>query len=39
MERLVVAKFGGSAIGPFGKSVPEIVKRIGELRWGSQASC
>ena len=27
----MVAKFGGSAIGPFGESVPEIVGRIGEL--------
>lgn len=36
MERLVVAKFGGSAIGPFGKSVPEIVKRIGELKRDSK---
>ena len=31
MTRLVVAKFGGSAIGPDGASIPQVVKRIGEL--------
>jgi len=32
MTRLVVAKFGGSAIGPNGIFIPEIVKRINDLK-------
>ena len=32
MERLVVAKFGGSAIGPFGEFIPIIIERINELK-------
>jgi len=32
MTRLVVAKFGGSAIGPNGMFIPEIVKRINDLK-------
>ena len=31
MTKLVVAKFGGSAIGPNGASIPQIVSRIDEL--------
>ena len=36
LERLVVAKFGGSAIGPFGESIPDIVSRINELKKNSK---
>lgn len=32
MADLVVAKFGGSAIGPDGVSVPQIIKRISDLK-------
>lgn len=32
LEKLVVAKFGGSAIGPFGESIPVIISRINELK-------
>ena len=32
MTKLVVAKFGGSAIGPDGLSVPIIIQRINEMR-------
>ncbi len=32
MEKLVVAKFGGSAIGPFGEFIPIIIDRINELK-------
>ena len=32
MTQLVVAKFGGSAIGPDGLSIPVIIQRINELR-------
>lgn len=31
MTRLTVAKFGGSAIGPFGEFIPKIIERIKEL--------
>lgn len=31
MTKLVVAKFGGSAIGPDGASIPQVINRIGEL--------
>ena len=36
MTRLVVAKFGGSAIGPDGIFIPEIVKRINDLKKDSK---
>ncbi len=32
MTKLVVVKFGGSALGPDGASIPEIVKRISDLK-------
>ena len=32
MEKLIVAKFGGSAIGPFGEFIPTIIERINELK-------
>lgn len=32
MTSLVVAKFGGSAIGPDGASIPQIIQRIGDMR-------
>ena len=36
MEKLIVAKFGGSAIGPDGKFVPTIVERIKNLKTDSK---
>jgi len=36
MTKLVVVKFGGSAIGPDGTSIPEIVKRINDLKKDSK---
>ena len=36
MTKLVVVKFGGSAIGPDGKSISEIVKRINDLKKDSK---
>ena len=36
MTKLVVIKFGGSAIGPDGASIPEIVKRISDLKKDSK---
>ena len=36
MSKLVVAKFGGSAIGPDGITIPEIVQRIKELQKDSK---
>jgi len=36
MTRLVVAKFGGSAIGPNGTFIPEIVQRVTELKKDSK---
>lgn len=36
MSKLIVAKFGGSAIGPDGISIPVIVERINELKKGSK---
>ena len=36
MTKLVVVKFGGSAIGPDGASIPEIVKRINDLKKDSK---
>ena len=32
MKNLVIAKFGGSAIGIDGKLIPVIIKRINELK-------
>ena len=34
MTRLVIVKFGGSALGPDGVHIPRIVERIGELKEG-----
>ena len=39
MTKLVVAKFGGSAIGPDGLSVPIIIQRINELKKDSKVVC
>ena len=36
MTKLVVVKFGGSAIGPDGASISEIVKRINDLKKNSK---
>lgn len=36
MTKLTVAKFGGSAIGPDGSSIPDIVKRINDLKTNSK---
>ncbi len=36
MTKLIVVKFGGSAIGPEGASIPEIVKRINDLKKDSK---
>ena len=36
MAKLVVAKFGGSAIGPDGVSIPEIIQRITNLKQNSK---
>ena len=36
MTKLVVAKFGGSAIGPDGISIPVIVERINNLKKDSK---
>lgn len=36
MTKLVVAKFGGSAIGPDGASIPEIIQRIANLKKDSK---
>ena len=36
MTELVVAKFGGSAIGPDGKSIPTIIERIKNLKKDSK---
>ena len=36
MTKLVVIKFGGRAIGPDGASIPEIVKRISDLKKDSK---
>lgn len=35
-EKLIVSKFGGSAIGPFGESIPKILERIKNLKKGSK---
>ena len=39
MTNLVVAKFGGSAIGPDGLSVPIIIQRITDLKKNSKVIC
>jgi len=36
MTKLVVAKFGGSAIGPNGMFIPEIVQRVNDLKKNSK---
>ena len=36
MTRLVVAKFGGSAIGPDGALIPKIIQRINNLKKDSK---
>ena len=36
MTKLVVVKFGGSAIGPDGVSIPEIIQRINDLKKDSK---
>lgn len=36
MEKLVIAKFGGSAIGPNGDSIPSIIQRIKKLQADSK---
>ena len=36
MTKLIVAKFGGSAIGPNGVSIPEIIQRITNLKQDSK---
>ena len=37
--RLVVAKFGGSALGPDGLSIPAIVRRVAELKRDAKVAC
>ena len=39
MTNLVVAKFGGSAIGPDGLSIPVIIQRITDLRKDAKVIC
>ena len=39
MTNLVVAKFGGSAIGPDGLSIPVIIQRITDLRKDGKVIC
>ncbi|QUC64352.1 aspartate kinase [Nitrosopumilus sp. K4] len=36
MTKLVVAKFGGSAIGPNGEAIPKIIERINDLKKDSK---
>ncbi|MFQ5476443.1 MAG: aspartate kinase [Nitrosopumilus sp.] len=36
MTKLIIVKFGGSAIGPDGVTIPEIVKRINDLKKNSK---
>ena len=36
MTKLTVAKFGGSAIGPDGESIPDIIRRIASLKQDSK---
>ena len=39
MTKLIVAKFGGSAIGPDGIFIPDIIKRINDLKKDSKGNC
>ena len=36
MTNLIIAKFGGSAIGPNGETIPKIIQRILDLRVDSK---
>ena len=36
MSNLIIAKFGGSAIGPDGISIPQIIERINNLKKDSK---
>ena len=36
MTNLIVAKFGGSAIGPDGETIPKIIQRISDLKIDSK---
>ena len=36
MSRLTIAKFGGSAIGIDGEGIPDIIKRIKEIKKNSK---
>ena len=36
MANLIIAKFGGSAIGPDGVLIPQIVERINNLKTNSK---
>jgi len=36
MTNLIIAKFGGSAIGPDGESIPQIINRINNLKINSK---
>ena len=36
MTKLIVAKFGGSALGPNGEFIPKIIQRIEKLKTGSK---
>ena len=36
MANLIVAKFGGSALGPDGVTIPEIIKRVINLKKDSK---
>ena len=36
MTNLIIAKFGGSAIGPDGISIPQIIERINNLKKDSK---
>ena len=36
MTNLIIAKFGGSAIGPDGESIPQIINRINNLKIDSK---
>ncbi|MFB5607213.1 MAG: hypothetical protein ACE5RG_03825, partial [Candidatus Nitrosomaritimum yanchengensis] len=36
MTKLIVAKFGGSAIGQNGETIPKIIQRISDLKTDSK---
>ena len=36
MNNLIIAKFGGSAIGSDGESIPQIIERINDLKTDSK---